>query len=114
LDIAESTVIDDLLAGIFGEVALGGVGRSKRAQLVLRLFFGLLGAGLGLAGAASFALRANPSSNAPMHASIIAMFLSLAAFSLFNVALARSWRWPGMAFVGSFIALFATRILFGP
>jgi hypothetical protein len=49
-----------------------------------------------------------------MHASIIAMFLSLAAFSLFNVALARSWRWPGMAFVGSFIALFATRILFGP
>ena len=33
---------------------------------------------------------------------------------LFNVALHRPWRWPGLGFVLSFVALFAARILFGP
>jgi hypothetical protein len=43
-----------------------------------------------------------------------ALFVFLACFSLFNIALKRSWRWPGAGFVLSFVALFATRILCGP
>lgn len=49
-----------------------------------------------------------------MLASVIAVFGSLAAFFLFNVALHRPWRWPGLGFVLSFVALFVTRVLFGP
>lgn len=49
-----------------------------------------------------------------MLASMIAVFGSLAAFFLFNVALHRPWRWPGLGFVLSFVALFVTRVLFGP
>ena len=43
-----------------------------------------------------------------------ALFVFLACFSLFNVALGRRWRWPGICFALSFAGLFAARILFGP
>ena len=48
-----------------------------------------------------------------MWISMIAMFLFLASFSLFNVGLGRPWRRPGKLFVVSIVALFVTRILFG-
>jgi hypothetical protein len=105
-------MIDDMLEGIFGEVALGRLSNSKRAQLIARMLFGLLGTGLGMAGAVHIAL--NPGTgNAAMAASMMAMFLFLACFACFNVAFARTWRWPGRLFILSFVALFATRILFG-
>lgn len=107
-------MIDDILAGIFGEVVLGRLSNSRRAQLLARLLFGLLGAGLGATGAVHFLLRRDLTANAGMDASMVAVFVFLASFSLFNIALARSWRWPGLGFVASFLALFATRILFGP
>lgn len=44
---------------------------------------------------------------------MVAMFAFLAAFFLFNVALGRTWRWPGVLFAFSFVSLFVTRILFG-
>lgn len=59
-----------VLAGIFGEVVFGRLGRSRR------------------------------------RASAVALFLLLGCFSLFNVALARSWRWPGRLFLVSLVALF--------
>ncbi|HEX9798686.1 MAG TPA: sulfatase [Thermoanaerobaculia bacterium] len=35
-------MVDDILAGIFGEAVFGRLGRSRRAQLLARRFFGLL------------------------------------------------------------------------
>lgn len=107
-------MIDDILAGIFGEVAFGRLGRSRRAQLVARLTFGLLGAMLAAAGAWHFALGPLRGAGTAVRASAAALFLFLGCFSLFNVALARSWRWPGRLFLASLVALFVARIAFGP
>ena len=106
-------MLDNLLGELFGEAVFGRLGKSRRAQLLVRVFFGLLGAGLGIAGTLHFALRTNLTNNAPMWISMIAMFAFLASFSLFNVGLGRTWRWPGKLFVVSVVALFVTRILFG-
>jgi len=48
--------------------------------------------------------------HAPTRACMVLVFIGLGCFSLFNVALARRWRWPGVLFVASFVALFAARI----
>ena len=106
-------MLDDLLGGLFGEVVFGRLGRSRRAQLLARMFFGLLGAGLGIAGALHFMGRQDLTNNTPMWISMIAMFVFLSSFSLFNVGLGRTWRWPGKLFVVSFVALLVTRLLFG-
>ena len=106
-------MFDDLLGELVGEAAFGRLGRSRRAQLLFRLFFGLLGAGLGLGGAIYFARTQPVGGNPAMWLSMIAVFLSLSCFSLFNIGMARPWKWPGLAFVGSFVALFVARILFG-
>ena len=107
-------MIGEILAQVIGEAAFGRLGRSQRAQLLARVSFGLLGTFLGIAGTFHFALRVRPVTNFAMHASMVTLFLCLAAFFLFNVALHKRWRWPGVGFVLSFVALFATRILFGP
>jgi hypothetical protein len=105
-------VIDEILSGI-GEVLFRNRGQSKRAQRFARLFFGLLGAFLGIAGVVHFLSRPSFTNNSLFNASIVAMFLALACFFLFNVALARSWRWPGLLFVVSFVGMIVTRIAFG-
>jgi len=107
-------VFDDLLGELFGEAVSRRLGNSRRAQLLARVFFGLLGAGLGIAGAVHFARRPDLTSNTPMWISMIALFVFLSSFSLFNVGLGRTWRWPGKLFLVSLVALFMTRILFGP
>ena len=106
-------MIDDILAGIFGEAVLGRLSNSRRAQLLLRLGFGILGAGLSVAGAIHFALKDDLTNNTAMRLSMMSLFVFLACFCLFNVAFARKWRWPGWLFVVSFVMLFVTRILFG-
>lgn len=106
-------MLDELLGQILGEAVFGRLGASERAKVRLRVGFGLLGAALGVAGALHFALRDEPVANSALLASMIAVFVFLAAFFLFNVALHRPWRWPGVGFVLSFVALFATRLLFG-
>lgn len=107
-------MIDEILVGLFGEAVFGRLGHSRRAQLLFRVFFGLVGAGLGVAGAILFARDQRFAAIRPMQISMIATFAALAAFSLFNVALGRKWRWPGGLFVVSFVAIFVTRIAFGP
>ena len=107
-------MIDDILAGLFGEILAGRLGTSRRAQLLARVFFGLLGSGLGVVGAIHISQRFGSEPNAAMVASMVAVFLFLACFCLFNVALGRSWRWPAVLFVASFVSMFGTRILFGP
>ena len=106
-------MFDDLLGELFGEAVFGRLTPSRRAQLLVRMFFGLLGAGLGIAGAVHFARRPDVTSNTPMWVSMVAMFVFLASFSLFNVGLGRTWRWPGRFFLVSLGALFLTRIVFG-
>ncbi len=107
-----SAVVDDILVEIFGRAVFGRLGESRRAQLLARVFFGLLGTVLCTAGAVHF-VRTVASRNTAMSMSMVAMFVFLAAFCLFNVALGRTWRWPGVLFVVSFVSLFVTRILFG-
>jgi uncharacterized BrkB/YihY/UPF0761 family membrane protein len=99
-----------MLFELFGEVAFGRLSRSRKAQVVCRVFFGLLGMGLGLAGAYHFLARAPAPSLRLMHASIISMFLFIAALSLFNIACKRAWRWPTLGAAASFIVLLAASI----
>jgi Ni/Fe-hydrogenase subunit HybB-like protein len=106
-------MLDDLLAGLFGEAIFGRLPASRRAQLVARLFFGLLGAGLGITGAI-YIVRTARTQNLAMLASMAAVFGFLACFCLFNVALGRTWRWPGLLFVVSFVMLLLSRLLLGP
>jgi hypothetical protein len=108
------SVLGDWIGEIVGEAVFGRLGRSQRAQQLARLFFGLLGAGLGIAGAIHFAGRRELASNIPMWTSMIAIFVALASFSLFNVGLGRPWGWPAKLFLVSFVSLFLTRVLFGP
>jgi uncharacterized membrane protein len=105
-------MIDEILAGIFGEAVFGRIGHSRRAELVARLFFGVLGAGLGLVGAVHVAQRID-TPNRVMSASMVAAFLFLSCFSLFNVALARAWRWPGTLFLVSLAAVIVSRLALG-
>ncbi|MGE0440334.1 MAG: hypothetical protein AB7L66_20705 [Gemmatimonadales bacterium] len=104
-------MLDDILGEVFAEAVFGRIGRSRRVQLVARLLFGLLGACLGLAGIWHFA--GIDSTNRPLTASMIGLFAGMAAFFLFNVTLARRWRWPALLFAVSFGALFVARIAFG-
>ena len=106
-------MLDDMLGELLGEAAFGRLSRSRRAQLLFRLFFGLLGAGLGLIGVIHFVRTPPATSNTAMYMSMIAMFVSLSCFSLFNIGMARPWKWPGIWFVLSFVSLFVTRIAFG-
>lgn len=107
-------MLGEILAHIVGEAVFSRLTESERSRVVARVSFGLLGAVLGIAGALHFALRVRPITNTPVHASMVALFLCLACFFLLNVALHKRWRWPAVGFVLSFIALFVTRILFGP
>ena len=106
-------MLDEILGELFGEAVFGRLSRSRRAQLLFRLFFGLVGTFLGLAGALHFIVARRDVTNPAVKTSMIALFLFLACFSLFNIALGRRWRWPGICFALSFVGLFAARILFG-
>jgi hypothetical protein len=105
-------MIDEMLVHLFGEAVFGRLGASRRAQLIARLFFGLLGAGLGLAGAVLFLRR--DAAGPVMRAGIAAFFACMGAFWLFNVALGRTWRWPGILTIASLVAVIVARLAFGP
>lgn len=107
-------MIDDLLAEIFGEAISRRLSKSRRLQLLMRLGFGLLGTALFAAGAGWFLLRTDLTGNIAMRLSMVSLFVFLGCLALFNVALARPWRWPGRLSVLSFGALFVARFLFGP
>ena|SRR5687768_13621622 len=106
-------MLGDIIAELIGEAAFGRLSRSQRAQVVLRVFFGLLGTFLGVAGAVHFVTSVQ-ASNRVMHSSMVAMFFFIALFFLLNVTFKRSWRWPGLGVLVSFVSLFVSRILLGP
>ena len=107
-------MLDDFIGQLVGEAMFGRLNRSRRAQLLFRLFFGLLGAVLGLAGAVHFLARSDGTGNPALRVIMAGMMICLACFSLFNVAFRRPWRWPGVLFIASFVALLVVRIAFGP
>lgn len=106
-------MLDDLLESLLGEAFVRSGPKSKRAQWIARIFFGLLGTGLCLAGAWHFLFRYDGPGHAVTLACMVAVFGFLAAFCLFNLALARTWRWPGRGFVLAFVAIFVSRIVLG-
>lgn len=103
-------MLEDLFEGLL-DGWISSKGTSKRTEVVFRVFFGLLGVVLSVAG-----LYHMMSYEAGWHFRLAAaaLFLFLACFCAFNVALLLKWRWPGRCFVLSFVALFLARILFGP
>jgi hypothetical protein len=105
-------MFDDLIGQLLGQAVSRRLGHSERAQLLARLFFGGLGAVLGAIGAVHLLRRPLPS-NVATHVSMVLVFGFLGCFSLFNVALHRSWRWPGLALLASLVSMFVTRIVFG-
>ena len=107
-------MIGEMLVEILGQATLGRIGHSRRAQVLLRLFFGLLGAVLSAGGAVYFLFRRDIAISVPFRAATVAMFGFFGCFWLFNVALARTWRWPAVMFAVSFVMLFVTRIVYGP
>lgn len=106
-------MFDDLIESLIEELPAGSGNASKRAQLLFRLFFGLLGALLGAAGMVKFIVDPPDTGNTAMWISMLALFFFLACFCLFNVAFLRRWRWPGVMFLISLVMLFVTRIAFG-
>jgi len=98
--------LDDLLEGIGFDI-----GGGKRTQAVVRVFFGLLGTGLGVAGAWHMT-----GYDASLHFRLVAaaLFVFMAAFFLLRVTLLRRASWPWKGFVAAFVLLFVVRIVFGP
>jgi hypothetical protein len=98
--------LDDLLDGIGPDI-----GKSRRAQWVVRVLFGLLGTGLAAAGAWHML-----SYEASLHFRLagIALFVCMGALFLVNVTLLRRASWPWKGFVAAFVLLFVVRIVFGP
>ena len=105
-------MIGELLAGLL-QGYLASRTPSQRWQTVVRVFFGAIGCVLALMGVVTFGFqRVDPS--LPMRLTIVLLFISLAAFCFFNVMLLLRWRWPGVLFAASFVAMFVTRLLWGP
>ncbi len=98
--------LDDLLDGVGPDI-----GTSKRAQWVVRVLFGLLGTGLGVAGAWHML---DYEASLHFRLAAVALFVFMAAFFLVNVTFLRRASWPGKGFVAVFVLLFVVRIVFGP
>ena len=85
--------------------------KSKRAQSVMRVLFGLVGTALSAVGAWH-----TLDYDASLHFRLagVALFVFLGAFFLVNVTLARKSTWPLKGFAAAFVMLFVVRILLGP
>ena len=102
----------EVIAHLVGEAAFSRLPHSRQTQLLLRLFFGLIGGALAVAGAVAMSTRSDVSPDLGVVAT--ALFLMLGCFFVFNVGMARQWRWPGLGIVVCFVLLFAVRIVGGP
>jgi hypothetical protein len=98
--------LDDLLDGIDL-----GIGKSKRAQAFLRVFFGLLGTGLAVTGAWHML---GYEAGLHLRLAAAALFFFMGAFFLVNVTLLRKASWPWKGFVAAFVMVFVVRIVLGP
>jgi hypothetical protein len=97
--------LDDLLDGIGPDL------KSKRAQTVIRVLFGLLGLLLSAAGAWHML---GYDASVHFRLAAVVLFFFVGAFFLVTVILASKASWPWKGFLLSFVLLFVVRILFGP
>ena len=104
-------MLDDLIQGVI-EGWVASRDASPRTKWILRVAFGLLGAGLSLAGMIVMGQRwadANPG----MLLGVLGMFGAIAWFCLGTIILGRSPKPAGWALGGSFALLFLSRAIFG-
>ena len=107
-------MIGDILEALFEDLPVGRGLPSRGVQVATRLFFGLLGAGLGTAGVFKFATDPDLTRNVALRFSVVCLFAFLACFCLFNVGFVRKWRWPGRLFLASLALVFVARLALGP
>jgi phosphohistidine phosphatase len=110
-ELAATAMLDDLIETLLDDVDLGLKG-SRRAQVIMRIFFG--GLGLLLSGLGGWHMLFRVEGGLHLRFGTALMFALLAGFCLFNVCLLKKWRWPGRLFLASFALLFVLRIVFGP
>lgn len=106
-------MLSDFFSSLFEDASIEGRVRTRRGRIVARIFFGLLGFVLCMAGAVHFLLKPGLTGNVALRISMVAVFVFFGSFWLLNVAFARPWRWPLKLFALSFVALFASRIVLG-
>ena len=105
-------MLDDLLQLVI-EGWAGSRDASPRTQRIVRLVFGLFGAGLAIAGMVVLGRRW-AGGNPGMLLGMLGIFGAVAWFCLGTVILRRSPRLAGWTLGGSFALLFLSRVLFGP
>ncbi|OGR19440.1 MAG: hypothetical protein A2X81_05170 [Desulfobacterales bacterium GWB2_56_26] len=103
-------MLGDIIGEIFGGLLAGKL-RSERLQIYTRMFFGVIGTFLSIAGVVKTATYA---AGLPFRLAGMFLFVSLGCFCLFNITLLRKWRWPGRFCLISLPMLFVVRIVFGP
>jgi len=103
--------LDEVLGELLVRAGMRKVGGGRRTRGCLRAFFGLLLAGLSVAG-----VWKTMTYDASLHFRLAgaALFAALALFAVVNVLLLRRTRLPGCLVLLAFFALFAVRILLGP
>ena len=85
----------------------------RRGQTVIRVLVGLVGALLALAGLYKGIVEGFGGAGLMFRAAGCLVFGFLLCLCMFNVALHRPWRWPGLGFVASLVAIFLVRVIFG-
>lgn len=106
-------MLGDILGEIVGRAIGSRIGDSPRTQVLFRFFFGLLGTVLAAIAIVYFVVSPPQTANVPFLASTLGLYVFLGCFSLFNIAFALPWRWPGFLFVVCLVMMFVTRIAFG-
>jgi len=102
-------MIGDIIGDILGDFISGGE-PSKKAQAVIRILFGMLGAALSVVGMVKiFSYDAGLA----FRLAGIFMFAMITCFCGLNIVLLRKWKWPGRLFLLSLPLLFSVRIIFG-
>ena len=102
-------MIEDLIESI----DLGSRGDSERSQTIIRIFIGLTGTLMAAIGAIKALMDGFNGAGLAFRMAGGTMFILLGCFCLFNIALHRTWRWPGRGFWISLAGLFLVRIFFG-
>lgn len=106
-------MIGGFLLRLLGRAAADRAARAVAFQRAARVGFGLMGLGLGAAGAIHVAGRGDIS-NPALRASAVALFVAVGCIAAFNVVLGRRGAWGVALFALALVALFVSRIAGGP
>ena len=102
-----------MLEDLIESIDIGNRSDSGRSQAIIRILIGLMGTMLAAIGAIKALMDGFNGAGLAFRMAGGTMFILLGCFCLFNIALHRTWRWPGRGFWISLAGLFLVRILFG-